>query len=162
MTREERPSSASSHTAAPQDRAATEVWSERITWDLCSVPWAIKDIHQNPRASNWLLKRLQTSKYANSLIQHLSTYLKLDSFLSAFMSGSQDKEGTQQIFPGLKSTATSARPRQQPSSNSCSSFPSPVSQGARATKFTALVIPCWSWWHLPASLALSPCFYPCF
>lgn len=99
-------------------------------------------IHQNPRASDWLLKGLQTSKYANSLIQHLSSYLKLDSLLSAFMSGSQDKEGTQQIrssFPGLKSTATSARPRQQPSSNSCSSFPSYATQGDRATKFAALV-----------------------
>lgn len=97
MTREEQPSSASSHAAAPQGRTATatEVWSGRVTWDLCSVPGAIEGIHQNPRASNWLLKRLQTSKYANSLIQHLRTYLKLDSFLSALMSGSQDNEGTQ-------------------------------------------------------------------
>lgn len=118
------------------------MWTGRVIWDLCSVPGASKGIHQNPRASNWLLKRSQTSKYANSLIQHLSTYLKLDGFLSAFMSGSQDNKGTQQIrsfSPGLKSTATSARTRQQPSSNSWSSFPSHVSQAARATKFAALV-----------------------
>lgn len=136
MTRKEHPSPASSHTAAPQDRGVDR------EGNLGSVLCPRGQQRHSSKSQGFQLKRSQTSKYANSLIQHLSTYLKLDSFLSAFMSGSQDNKGTQQIrsfSPGLKSTATSARTRQQPSSNSWSSFPSHVSQAARASKFAALV-----------------------